>query len=84
VSDHGVMARFPYLDENLVNFLCEMDTGIKCCLDYPRGVGEKLILRQDLLSIEVTSSDFFYVPVPGAFLSWENRWKFLIEVLNPF
>jgi hypothetical protein len=47
VSDHGVMARFPYLDENLVNFLCELDTGIKCCLDYPRGVGEKLILRQD-------------------------------------
>jgi hypothetical protein len=47
VSDHGVMARFPYLDENLVNFLCELDTGIKCCLDYPRGVGEKFILRQD-------------------------------------
>jgi hypothetical protein len=54
VSDHGVMARFPYLDENLVNFLCELDTGIKCCLDYPRGVGEKLILRQDFLSIKFT------------------------------
>ncbi len=51
MSDHGVMARFPYLDENLVNFLCELDTGIKCCLDLPRGVGEKLILRQDFLRI---------------------------------
>jgi hypothetical protein len=54
VSDHGVMARFPYLDENLVNFLCELDTGIKCCLDYTRGIGEKLILRQDFFSIKFT------------------------------
>ncbi len=50
MSDQGVMARFPYLDENLVNFLCQLDTRIKCCMDYPRGVGEKLILRQDGLS----------------------------------
>jgi hypothetical protein len=46
------MARFPYLDENLVNFLCELDTSIKCCLDLPRGVGEKLILRQDFSGLQ--------------------------------
>jgi hypothetical protein len=56
VSDHGVMARFPYLDETLVNYLCELDTSIKCCPDYPRGIGEKLIVRQDFLSIKFNLS----------------------------
>ena len=53
VSDQGVMARFPFLDENLVSFLCQLDTEIKCCFDYPRGVGEKLILRQDLWNYSI-------------------------------
>lgn len=45
ISDHGVMARFPFLDENFVNYVCELPTLLKCNLNLPRGVGEKLVLR---------------------------------------
>jgi len=45
ISDHGVMARFPFLDEDFVNFLCALPPEVKCDLRLPRGVGEKLILR---------------------------------------
>eukprot|EP00088_Acartia_fossae_P041098 TRINITY_DN4296_c0_g1_i3.p1 TRINITY_DN4296_c0_g1~~TRINITY_DN4296_c0_g1_i3.p1 ORF type:complete len:603 (-),score=80.31 TRINITY_DN4296_c0_g1_i3:1486-3267(-) len=45
ISDHGVMARFPFLDENFVSFLSGLPTNLKCDLSLPRGIGEKLILR---------------------------------------
>jgi len=45
ISDHGVMARFPFLDENFVSFVSCLPTMVKCDLRLPRGVGEKLVLR---------------------------------------
>lgn len=45
ISDHGVMARFPFLDENLVNYLSSLPTSLKCNFALPRGFGEKLVLR---------------------------------------
>jgi len=45
VSDHGVAPRFPFLDENVVNFLLAAPMSIKCDFSYDRGVGEKLLLR---------------------------------------
>ena len=45
VSDHGVAPRFPFLDEDVVNFLLAAPMSIKCNFSYERGVGEKLLLR---------------------------------------
>jgi len=45
ISDHGVMARFPFLDEKFVNFLSTVPINLKCDPSLPRGIGEKLILR---------------------------------------
>jgi len=46
VSDHGREARFPFLDENVVRFLQQVPTCIKCDPRLPRGFGEKILLRQ--------------------------------------
>merc|ERR1711874_19708 len=45
VSDHGVAPRFPFLDEDLVNFVASVDIASKMDLRLPRGVGDKLLLR---------------------------------------
>eukprot|EP00092_Neocalanus_flemingeri_P011417 GFUD01012303.1.p1 GENE.GFUD01012303.1~~GFUD01012303.1.p1 ORF type:complete len:580 (+),score=219.59 GFUD01012303.1:250-1740(+) len=45
VSDHGVAPRFPFLDEDVVNFLLAAPMSVKCDFSYERGEGEKLILR---------------------------------------
>jgi len=45
VADHGVAPRFPFLDENFVNYLTGLELEDKVDLDLPRGVGEKLVLR---------------------------------------
>ena len=45
VSDHGVAPRFPFLDENFVNFLATVPINLKCDFNFERGYGEKLILR---------------------------------------
>ena len=45
VSDHGVAPRFPFLDENLVNFLSKVPINLKSDYKFGRGRGEKLILR---------------------------------------
>ena len=37
--------RFPFLDEEVVNFLLAAPMAIKCDFSYERGVGEKLLLR---------------------------------------
>ncbi|KAF5405217.1 Asparagine synthetase domain-containing protein 1 [Paragonimus heterotremus] len=46
VSDHGREARFPYLDERVVDFLRDLPLHLKADLSLPRGVGDKLLLRQ--------------------------------------
>ena len=45
VSDHGVTARFPFLDEDLVSFLSSLELSLKCDFRLGRGLGEKLVLR---------------------------------------
>ena len=46
VSDHGVAPRFPFLDENFVNFVATtIPLNLKCDFKHERGLGEKLILR---------------------------------------
>ncbi|KAG1655101.1 Asparagine synthetase domain-containing protein 1 [Nymphon striatum] len=45
ISDHGREARFPYLDEDLMEFLCSVPINFKANLNLKRGVGEKLLLR---------------------------------------
>lgn len=45
VSDHGVAGRFPFLDEDFVNFLIGLELSLKCDFQLGRGLGEKLVLR---------------------------------------
>ena len=45
ISDHGREARYPFLDEDLVRFLCSLPVEIRCSLNLPRGFGDKLLLR---------------------------------------
>lgn len=46
IADHGKEARFPYLDEDVVSYLNSLPVWVKADMSLPRGVGEKLLLRQ--------------------------------------
>ncbi|CAO3573915.1 unnamed protein product [Mortierella alpina] len=45
ISDHGKEARYPFLSTNVVKFLSSLRVDLKVDLRYPRGVGEKILLR---------------------------------------
>lgn len=45
LSDNGREARFPFLDEDFVRWLCELPLRIKCDLTLPKGQGDKRIFR---------------------------------------
>ncbi|XP_054714242.1 asparagine synthetase domain-containing protein 1-like [Uloborus diversus] len=45
ISDHAVESRYPFLDEEVVSFLNSLPVWLKANLNFPRGVGEKLLLR---------------------------------------
>lgn len=46
LSDHGIAARMPFLDENLVNFLtASVPISVRTRLELPRGLGDKILLR---------------------------------------
>ncbi|CAG7786509.1 unnamed protein product [Allacma fusca] len=46
ITNHGVCPRMPFLDENVVNFLTqECQVWTKCFPIFPRGLGEKILLR---------------------------------------
>ncbi|KAF8924985.1 hypothetical protein BGZ58_001243 [Dissophora ornata] len=45
ISDHGKEARYPFLSTNVVQFLSNLRVDLKVDLRYPRGVGEKILLR---------------------------------------
>ncbi|KAI4467711.1 asparagine synthetase domain-containing protein 1 [Holotrichia oblita] len=47
VSDHGRQLRTPYLDENVVDFVRDLNCWEKTCpfSDIPAGVGDKILLR---------------------------------------
>ncbi|KAJ3142614.1 Asparagine synthetase domain-containing protein 1 [Irineochytrium annulatum] len=46
ISDHGKEVRFPYLAEPVVSYLSSVPVHIKVDPRYPRGHGEKLLLRR--------------------------------------
>nr|XP_053646419.1 asparagine synthetase domain-containing protein 1-like isoform X1 [Cherax quadricarinatus]XP_053646488.1 asparagine synthetase domain-containing protein 1-like isoform X1 [Cherax quadricarinatus] len=56
LSDHGRAPRFPYLDEDVVNFLNSLPVWIKANLYLPRGVGEKLVLRVAAAHLGLTAA----------------------------
>lgn len=45
IADHGIEARFPYLDELVINFLLPLPIWYKTNLYLNRGFGEKWLLR---------------------------------------
>ena len=45
ISTNGREARYPFLDENVVNFLNALPTNVKCDPNRPRGEGDKRLLR---------------------------------------
>lgn len=45
LSDHGKECRFPYLDEDVMAYLSELQVEMKCDMMRPLGEGDKLILR---------------------------------------
>ncbi|KAK3824593.1 MAG: asparagine synthase-domain-containing protein [Benniella sp.] len=45
ISDHGKEARYPFLSTHVVQFLSGLRVDLKVDLRYPRGVGEKILLR---------------------------------------
>ncbi|KAI8828651.1 asparagine synthase-domain-containing protein [Chytriomyces cf. hyalinus JEL632] len=51
VSDHGREIRFPYLAESVVSMLSKLPVHLKTDPRLPRGVGDKLILRQMAVSL---------------------------------
>lgn len=46
LSDHGKESRLPFLDEDLVSFLNELEVAEKCNMKLARGQGEKYLLRR--------------------------------------
>ncbi|RKP06132.1 asparagine synthase, partial [Thamnocephalis sphaerospora] len=45
ISDHAREVRFPFLDEAVIAYACTLPVHIKVDPRWPRGVGEKLVLR---------------------------------------
>ncbi|RKP24693.1 asparagine synthase, partial [Syncephalis pseudoplumigaleata] len=45
ISDRAREVRFPFLDERVVGFACQLPIHVKTDPRLPRGVGEKLLLR---------------------------------------
>ncbi|NXP05198.1 ASND1 protein, partial [Thinocorus orbignyianus] len=56
IGDHGKEARFPFLDEDVVSFLNSLPISEKADLTFPRGVGEKLLLRLAARELGLTAS----------------------------
>ncbi|OQV22264.1 Asparagine synthetase domain-containing protein 1 [Hypsibius exemplaris] len=45
IADHGREARYPFLDEKVVEFLLNLPVRLRCRMDLPRGLGDKILLR---------------------------------------
>ncbi|CAH8611278.1 unnamed protein product [Heterobilharzia americana] len=54
ISTHGRMARLPYLDERIVDFLTKIPLEFKINPDLPKGQGEKFLLRQVALMLNLS------------------------------
>ena len=59
LSDNGREARFPFLDEDFVNWFCGLPLRIKCDLTLPKGQGDKRIFRLMGLSLGFSDSVAF-------------------------
>ena len=59
LSDNGREARFPFLDEDFVQWLCDIPLRIKCDLTLPKGQGDKRIFRLMALSLGFSESVAF-------------------------
>lgn len=55
ISNHGKEARFPFLDDDVVNFLSSLDVTELCDMTKPQGIGDKMILRLVAKKIGVTA-----------------------------
>ncbi|CAH8669353.1 unnamed protein product [Schistosoma rodhaini] len=53
ISAHERMPRLPYLDERIVNFLAKIPLDFKINPDLPKGQGEKFLLRQVALMLNL-------------------------------
>ncbi|PVV00727.1 hypothetical protein BB560_004876 [Smittium megazygosporum] len=53
IADHGREARFPYLDEQLVDFLSSVPIQRKMDMRLPKGLGDKLLLRMLAYSLNL-------------------------------
>ncbi|GFO10837.1 asparagine synthetase domain-containing protein 1 [Plakobranchus ocellatus] len=51
ITDHGKEARFPYLDEHFVQLVSKIPLRKRVDFTYPRGIGEKLLLRLCALKV---------------------------------
>lgn len=56
LSDHGKEGRFPYLDDDVMDYLDALPLELKCDMTRPLGEGDKLILRKVALLIGVVVS----------------------------
>lgn len=45
IGDHGVTARSPYVEENLINYVCNLKAEQRCFPLFRPGIGDKLLLR---------------------------------------
>ncbi|KAJ3096672.1 Asparagine synthetase domain-containing protein 1 [Phlyctochytrium planicorne] len=52
VGDHGKELRFPYLSTTVINFLSSLPVHHKVDPRLPRGIGDKLLLRQMAASVD--------------------------------
>ena len=56
LSDHGKEGRFPYLDDDVMDYLDALPLELKCDMTRPLGEGDKLILRKVALLTGVVVS----------------------------
>lgn len=59
LSDRGREARYPFLDENFVKWMCALPLRIKCDLTLPKGEGDKRIFRLMALKLGFSKSVAF-------------------------
>ncbi|CAG2218534.1 SPSB3 [Mytilus edulis] len=59
ITDHGKESRFPFIDENVVNYLQKLPIQYKADLSLPRGVGEKLLLRLCAMKVGLVKTATF-------------------------
>lgn len=45
ISDHGKEVRFPFLDEQVVQYLCSLPVHIKTDPRFEKGFGDKMLIR---------------------------------------